>query len=166
MSLINWSTGCRWPGDVRDVSGFWELLKRKQSGYRKFGDHRFELSGFQHPNPDRPGSIATEGGFLLSEDPRLFDHTFFGMTALEVETMAPDQRKLLEVVYEAFENAGVSWDEFSGSRTGVYVGNFSNDHGFIQERDPDHPRQYASTGSSVSILSNRVNYIFDLQGPR
>ena len=81
-------------------------------------------------------------------------------------TVDPSQRKLLEVVYEAFENAGEPWESFSGSRTGVFVGNFSTDHTLIAGRDPDHPRPYASTGSSISILSNRVNYILNLLGPR
>ncbi|KAL3485020.1 hypothetical protein BJX62DRAFT_243351 [Aspergillus germanicus] len=157
--------GCRWPGSVRSPSALWTLLHTKQSGYRPFGDHRFPLSGFYHPNPDHPGTISTRGGFLLAEDPRLFEHTFFGMTALEVETMDPAQRKLLEVVYEAFENAGETWETFSGSRTGVYVGNFSNDHAFMQTRDPGTVRPYTSTGGSISILSNRVNYIFNLLGP-
>ncbi|KAF1955974.1 polyketide synthase [Byssothecium circinans] len=130
--------GCRWPGGVRDASGLWELLKNKRSGYREFGDHRFSRKGFHHPNSEHPGTVATEGGFLLAEDPRLFDHAFFGIGSLEVETMDPSQRKLLEVVYEAFENSG---------------------------EDTDHPRPYASVGTGTSILSNRVNYIFNLRGP-
>jgi acyl transferase domain-containing protein len=67
--------------------------------------------------------MSTKGGFLLDEDPRLFDPGFFGMTGLELETMDASQRKLLEVVYEAFENAGETWDSVSGSSTGVFVGN-------------------------------------------
>ncbi|CAI7630711.1 unnamed protein product [Penicillium discolor] len=157
--------GCRWPGDVKDPKGLWEMLRQRLSGYRQFGDHRFDVNGFHHPNADRPGSMATKGAFLLGEDPRLFDQGFFGMTLLEVDTMDPSQRKLLEVVYEAFENAGETWDSFSGSKTGVFVGNFSSDHGQIQGRDSDHHRPYASTGSAISILSNRVNYILNLLGP-
>jgi len=157
--------GCRWPGGVRDASGLWELLKNKRSGYREFGDHRFSRKGFHHPNSEHPGTVATEGGFLLAEDPRLFDHAFFGIGSLEVETMDPSQRKLLEVIYEAFENSGEPWDSFSGSTTGVFVGNFSSDHLIIQGRDTDHPRPYASVGTGTSILSNRVNYIFNLRGP-
>lgn len=103
---------------------------------------------------------------MLAEDPRLFDHAFFGIGSLEVETMDPSQRKLLEVIYEAFENSGEPWDSFSGSTTGVFVGNFSSDHLIIQGRDTDHPRPYASVGTGTSILSNRVNYIFNLRGPR
>lgn len=142
------------------------MLQQRRSGYRQFGDHRFDVNVFHHPNADRPGSMVTKGAFLLGEDPRLFDHGFFGMTLLEVDTMDPSQRKLLEVVYEAFENAGETWDSFSGSKTGVFVGNFSSDHGQIQGRDSDHHRPYASTGSAISILSNRVNYILNLLGPR
>lgn len=41
--------------------------------------------------------MSTQGGFLVEEDARLFDNAFFGITAREVETMDPSQRKLLEV---------------------------------------------------------------------
>ena len=57
------------------------------------------------------------------------------------------------------------WDSFSGSETGVYVGNFTADHLIIQTRDVDHPRPHAGVGTGNSILSNRVNYIFNLRGP-
>lgn len=78
----------------------------------------------------------------------------------------PSQRKLLEVVYEAIENAGETLESISGSRTGVFVGNFSFDHWVTQARDWDYPRPYALTGASTSILSNRISYIFNLHGPR
>jgi acyl transferase domain-containing protein len=67
--------------------------------------------------------MSTNGGFLRDEDPRFFDLGFFGMTGLELETMDASQRKLLEVVYEAFENAGETSDSVSDSSTGVFVGN-------------------------------------------
>ncbi|KAI1093575.1 beta-ketoacyl synthase domain-containing protein [Rostrohypoxylon terebratum] len=79
--------------------------------------------------------------------------------------MDPSQRKLLEVAYEAIENAGETWDSISGSQTGVFVGTFDLDHYIIQSRDWDYPRPYAFTGAGVSILANRISYIFNLQGP-
>ncbi|KAM3427266.1 hypothetical protein NHJ13734_009044 [Beauveria thailandica] len=157
--------GCRWPGGVRDSTGLWELLKNKRSGYRDFGDHRFSQDGFIHPNSDYLGATSTQGGFLLTEDARLFDHTFFGMQQTEVETMDPSQRKLLEVTYEALENAGETLESVSGTRTGVFVGNFTVDHTVIHSRDPEYPRPYVTTGTSLSLLSNRISYIFNLQGP-
>ncbi|KAI0199499.1 polyketide synthase [Astrocystis sublimbata] len=157
--------GCRLPGNVHDESGLWDLLVNKRTGYRDFGDHRFALQGFYHPEPGHPGSMLTRGGFLLAEDPRLFDPSFFHISPSEVDTMDPSQRKLLEVVYEAFENSGEPWHLFSGSRTGVFVGNFSTDHTCMVARDPDNFRPYAATGSSGSILSNRINHVFNLLGP-
>ncbi|KAK3293714.1 uncharacterized protein B0H64DRAFT_434836 [Chaetomium fimeti] len=157
--------GCRWAGGVKDSPGLWELLRNKQDGWREFSEPRFPADGFYHPNQDRPGSVRQRGGFLCDEDPRLFDHAFFGMTGREVETMDPNQRKLLEVVYEAFENAGETWDSISGSRTGVYIGNFALDHLLIQAREWDYTKPYASTGAETSILANRLSYVFNLRGP-
>ncbi|KAK3484769.1 uncharacterized protein B0T23DRAFT_54184 [Neurospora hispaniola] len=156
---------CRWPGGVHDPSQFWDFLRNKVNGWKEFDDPRFSSTGFHHPNSDRPGSMSMKGAFLAEQDARLFDHTFFGMTGLEVETMDPSQRKLLEVAYEAIENAGETWESVSGTRTGVFVGNFCLDHWMIQSRDWDNPRPYAFTGAGTSILANRISYIFNLQGP-
>ena len=78
----------------------------------------------------------------------------------------PTQRKLLEVTYEAFENGGETLESLSGSRTGVYVGNIQFDHSMMQMRDADFTLPYLTTGGSQTILSNRVNYVFNLKGPR
>lgn len=141
-------------------------MSEKGTGYREFGSDRLNLDGYYHPNSQRPGSIHTRGAFLLDEDPRLFDHNFFGINPTEVVTMDPVQRKMLEVVYEAFESAGEPWDQFTGSCTGVFVGNFSIDHHLMQMYDIDFALPYSSTGGSTSILSNQINHIFNLRGPR
>jgi acyl transferase domain-containing protein len=138
----------------------------KKSAVRDFDKNRINVDGFYHSSHQRPGSINTKGGCFLDEDPRLFDHSFFGMTPGEVMTMDPLQRKLLEVAYEAFESAGEPWDKFSGSDTGVFVGNFNSDHSIMQMYDVDFPLGYASTGGSVSSLSNRINHLLNLRGPR
>ncbi|RKL41407.1 Compactin diketide synthase mokB [Fusarium proliferatum] len=157
---------CRYAGGVRDPPGLWKLLKEKRDAWREFNDARaFTAEGFHHPNHERPGSMTTRGGYLLEEDPRLFDPGFFGISGREVETMDPSQRKLLEVVYEAVESGGESWESISGSRTGVYIGNFAADHLLIQSRDWEDAKPYSATGADSSILANRISYIFNLQGP-
>ncbi|KAK3936556.1 hypothetical protein QBC46DRAFT_461428 [Diplogelasinospora grovesii] len=157
--------GCRWAGGVKDSPGLWQLLRNKRDGWREFNEPHFPAKGFYHANQDRPGSVRTRGGFLCDEDARLFDHAFFGIMGREVETMDPSQRKLLEVVYEAFENAGETWDSIAGSRTGVYIGNFALDHLLIQAREWDYTKPYAATGAETSILANRISYVFNLHGP-
>ncbi|KAJ8132485.1 hypothetical protein O1611_g1135 [Lasiodiplodia mahajangana] len=158
--------GCRWPGGVNSPSQLWDLLKDERDGWVEFDSSRINLDGFYHPNGQRPGSMYTKGAHLLQEDPRNFNHAFFGISATEAMSMDPSQRKLLEVIYEAFENAGEPWQKFSGSRTGVFVGNFNNEHQVMQFRDPDHPLPYVVTGGGATILSNRINYVFNLRGPR
>lgn len=79
--------------------------------------------------------------------------------------MDPQQRILLEVVYESIESAGYSLEELQGSSTGVFIGQMTDDYRDVLYRDPDNIPQYASTGSSRAILANRVSYFFDWKGP-
>ena len=79
--------------------------------------------------------------------------------------MDPAQRKLLETVYEAFEASGTPAERISGSRIGCFVGSFNRDHSITQYRDSEFPEPYATTGGGDAILSNRINYIFNLKGP-
>lgn len=148
----------------------WSFLREQRSGFCSFDSASFprcfSASGFHHPNSKRQGTTATEGAFLVDSDPRLFDHTFYGITGREAETLDPSQRKLLEVVYEAFENAGETWSSVAGSNTGVFVGNFALDHWIIQARDWEYPKPYSTTGASPSMLANRISHVFDLRGPR
>lgn len=67
--------------------------------------------------------------------------------------MDPVQRKLLEVTYEAFENAGEPWEKFSGSNTGVFLGTFNYDHQLMQVRDADHTLPYVTTGGGITIAA-------------
>lgn len=79
--------------------------------------------------------------------------------------MDPQQRLLLEVAYESFQNAGLSTESLSGSNTGVYVGQWSNDYHEISTRDIDSPPLYLITGSGPAITSSRISYHFNLRGP-
>ena len=127
---------------------------------------RFNVDGFYHPNGGRPGSITTNGGYFINEDVREFENSFFHVNNLEATYMDPQQRKLLEVVFECLENAGIPLEEASGSNTGVYVGNFTVDYQVMQTRDEDYLDRYSATGMGTTILGNRISYVFNLLGPR
>lgn len=109
--------------------------------------------------------MYTRGGCFLNADPRDFDPSFFGINPLECKSIDPAQRKLLEVVYEAFESSGTRIEDLSGSNTGCFVGNFNTDHQLMQYRDAEYPQPYGITGGGIALLSNRINYIFNLHGP-
>lgn len=127
---------------------------------------RFNIKGFHHPNGGgKAGTINIEGGYFIQEDIRNFENGFFGINNLEATYMDPQQRKLLEVVYECFESAGKTKEQMSGTNTGVYVGNFTSDFQTMQAKDPDYYHRYHPTGSGLAIMSNRVSHAFNLQGP-
>lgn len=79
--------------------------------------------------------------------------------------MDPQQRIILEVIYECIESAGYSISQLRSSSTGVFVGQMTDDYREMILRDVDCHPQYTSTGSARSILANRVSYIFDWKGP-
>lgn len=79
--------------------------------------------------------------------------------------MDPQQRLVLEIAYEAFENAGLTIEQLSGSNTGVYVGLWASDYQEILTRDTEFSPTYQVTGVGAAIASNRVSYCFNLKGP-
>ncbi|KAI0199298.1 reducing type I polyketide synthase 10 [Astrocystis sublimbata] len=161
--------GCRLPGQASNPRTLWELVSNARSACRRVPSSRFNVDGFYHPEgKDRAGSISMDGGYFLDEDIRKFENSFFGINNLGKFTatyMDPQQRKLLETVYECFENAGVTLDHASGSNTGCYVGNFTFDYMVMQMRDPDYLSRYSATGLGTTILSNRISHVFNLTGP-
>lgn len=103
--------------------------------------------------------------YLLDEDPRAFDRDFFSINPKEAEAMDPQQRMLLETVYEGLESTGYSMQQLRGSSTAVFVGCMSFDYQFAAIRGIDSLPQYHGTGTAASILANRVSYFYDWKGP-
>jgi acyl transferase domain-containing protein len=110
-------------------------------------------------------SSNVKHSYLLEEDHRLFDHSFFSISPREAESMDPQQRLLLETVYEGVEAAGYSINHLRGSPTAVFVGQMGGDYMSLLLRDVDSVPQYFATGVSTAIMSNRVSYFFDWRGP-
>ncbi len=90
---------------------------------------------------------------------------FFSIPPSEVDAIDPQQRLLLETVYESLSSAGLKIEDLRGSPTAVYVGMMQRDFLDHQNYDLDALNIYAATGTSASILSNRVSYVFDWHGP-
>ncbi len=74
---------------------------------------------------------------------------------------------LLEVSWEAIENAGLDTSKLYGSHTGVYVAVCSNDYLLLQvkQKDPTSFDGYYATGIAQSIASGRLSYVLGLKGP-
>ncbi|KAI1772049.1 reducing type I polyketide synthase 10 [Hypoxylon cercidicola] len=156
----------RLPGDTSSPTDFWRMIYNGQSGQSELPASRFNIRGFYHPNgANRAGSMVMTGGYFIDEDIKAFDNAFFGINNLEATYMDPQQRKLLEVVFECFENAGIPLDKASGSNTGCFVGNFTIDFQVMQTKNVDEMHGYSATGMGTTILANRISHAFNLLGP-
>lgn len=156
-------SGCRFPGESSSPSKLWNLLGNPRDVSSKID--RFEADSFYHENGHHHGTSNVLHSYLLSEDTRTFDAQFFSIPGGEASTIDPQQRFLLEVIYEGLESAGQKIEDLSGSSTGVYVGVMCNDFSQITYADIQNIPKYAATGTALSILSNRISYFFNWTGP-
>ncbi|KAH7305590.1 hypothetical protein B0I35DRAFT_471642 [Stachybotrys elegans] len=159
-------SACRFPGAADSPAKLWELLRNPKDVLCTFPPQRLNMHSFYHSNGEHHGSTDVQSkGYLLKEDIRLFDASFFHISPPEAAAMDPQQRILLETVYEALESAGLPLDQLQGSLTSVWAGLMNADFADIQTRDLDLlPKQHA-TGTHRSILSNRISYFLDTNGP-
>ncbi|KAF5648995.1 polyketide synthase [Fusarium sp. NRRL 52700] len=159
-------SACRFPGGASSPSKLWSLLQSPKDCLRDFPKDRLNLEAFYNKDGEHHGATdVCNKGYLLEEDSRLFDASFFNVNPAEADGMDPQQRLTLETVYESLEAAGYTIEEMQGSLTSVYLGIMTGDYHDIQSRDPEIINRYHPTGTSKSILSNRVSYYFDLRGP-
>lgn len=70
------------------------------------------------------------------------------------------------LVYECMESSGTTLDDISNTETACYVGCFTSDYMKMAGDDPDSFSAYHATGTGVTLLSNRISYVFNLKGPR
>jgi acyl transferase domain-containing protein len=77
------------------------------------------------------------------------------------------QRWLLEVTWEALEDAGLVPEQLAGSPTGVYMGVFTEDTKLFQlgEANRELIGPHTGTGTAMTMAGNRLSYWFDLRGP-
>ncbi|KAK1991122.1 beta-ketoacyl synthase domain-containing protein [Colletotrichum falcatum] len=158
-------TGCRFAGRVNSPSKLWELLTNPRDLTQEVPKNRFNAQGFYHPDGEYHGATNATQGYFLEQDHRVWDAGFFNITPKEAEAIDPQQRIILEVVYEALESAGYSLDEYAGRKVAVFAGLMTADYDALCQRDDITSNQYFATGNSRAILSNRISYFFNFRGP-
>ena len=155
--------GCRFPGGATDPEKLWTLLAEGRNCWTDVPMTRFNECAFQDANVS--GSQNHRGGHFVTQNLVAFDADFFNISPMEANAMDPQQRILLETTYEALDNSGLTVDHIRGSRTGVYMATFTHDYERNIYKDFSNLPKYHLTGSGAAIVSNRISYVFDLEGP-
>ena len=158
---------CRFPG-ANDVEAFWRLLTEGGNSVTEgvpgsgvgrwgqiFGDRAVQ-------------SEACRFGAFVDDIDR-FDDSFFRISPVEAQFLDPQQRMMLEVTWQALEDAGIDPERLRGSRTGVYSG-ISNDEYRMLVVESAKPTEaaaslYALSGTNLNGTAGRVSFVLGLTGP-
>ena len=158
-------SGCRFPGNSTSPSKLWELLRKPYDLSKEVPENRFKIAGFYHPDGEHHGTTNAPKSYWIEQDHRVFDASFFNITPKEAEAIDPQQKMLLEVVYEALESAGIAIQDYSGKKVSCYIGSMTADFDGLTLKDELITSQYCATGTSRAIISNRISYFFNWKGP-
>ncbi|MCD9899115.1 hypothetical protein LUR56_01175 [Streptomyces sp. MT29] len=152
----------RFPG-AANPSQLWDRLVQGHDLVSEVPADRWDHREYHDPTGTlASGTDCGHGAFL--DDVTRFDAAFFGVRDAEARGMDPQSRLLLEVLYEAAEDAGVA-GTLRGTATGMFVGRCFSDYEEEMARRGGAPGAFDVTGTSVSMAANRASYAFDLSGP-
>lgn len=161
ISIIG--AACRLPG-APDEQAFRRILNGGEFTVSKWPHGRWHSELFYHPAKNAPGgAYIFAGGYLGA--PYDFDAAMFGISPREALQMDPQQRLLAELVWEALENARIPPPSLAGKNVGVYIGVSALDHANRFGGDPTTIDSHFMTGNTLSIVANRISYLYDLKGP-
>ena len=157
--------GCRFPGKANDLESFQQLLFSRGDAIGRVPASRWDADAFYDADFAKPGRMyVREGAFLdRIED---FDAEFFGISHREAMSLDPQHRILLEVSWEALENAGIRPSTLEGTPTGVFIGITCSDYARRLARE-DYGRidSHFATGNTLNASAGRISYFLGLQGP-
>ncbi|MFS4097118.1 beta-ketoacyl synthase N-terminal-like domain-containing protein, partial [Streptomyces sp. AF1A] len=95
-----------------------------------------------------------------------FDAAFFGISPREAAAMDPQQRLMLELTWEALEEARIVPADLGATRTGVFAGIINDDYATLVRRTgPAAVSGLTATGLHRGMVANRVSYLLGLRGP-
>src|SRR5215469_3100399 len=155
---------CRFPGGVNSSEALWRLLAERRDAISEVPGGRWDADAYFDRDPSVPGKMNTRwGGFISDVDG--FDAAFFGISPREAAHMDPQQRHLLEVAWEALEDAGQPPEQLAGTQAGIFVGIYYQDYASLQSVDEAALDGYSATGASNGMAANRLSFLLDLQGP-
>lgn len=159
--------GCRFPGNADTPQKFFKNLFDKTDAIIDIPKDRWDIRKFYSEDYEKPGKMYTKQGGFLRENIMEFDPDFFGISPKEADIMDPQQKLLLEVSWEAIEDAGIVYNDINGSNTGVFIGGFCLDNKLIRlgKENRDIINSYTALSLTMALLSNRISYLFNFKGP-
>lgn len=154
---------CLFP-DANNIDEFWTNLKNSKYSIKSFPDNRKnDINNYIKWIKKENSNIEYKDLCHLDEIDK-FDPLFFNITPDEASKMDPVQRLLMQVVWGALEDAGLTLDVLDNSNTGVFIGKSDFNQLKYHELSKDKDILFW-TGSIDSMLAGRISYFLNLKGP-
>lgn len=121
---------CRLPGGNNTPQKLWNFLEDGRLAPNTVPKSRFNIDG-HYDGSLKPGTMRPKGGMFLADDIDLahFDAEFFGFSGADAVATDPNQRQMLEIVYEGLENAGITLEDVDGAPIACYIGSYATGEG-------------------------------------
>lgn len=149
------SADCYFPG-ASGLEAYWELLQNGKSGIETVDANRTIDDNFVNVRS-------------CLENPKAFDHDFFGLSPAEAALLDPQHRYLLELCQSVFERASLKPEEVDGY-VGVFVG--VGLQSYLMQNiltRPDLKERYTEQqiffGNDKGFSGARLAHAFDFKGP-
>lgn len=154
---------CRLPG-APNVGALADVIFQNCDTVTEVPRDRWLHQYFLHPVPGIKGKTYTFAAGVV-DDLWAFDPSVFGISPREAGQMDPQQRMVLQVAWEALEDAGIPPDSLAGKHVGVYVGCSAMAYASRLSQDAAITDAYLMTGNTLALVSNRISHALDLRGP-
>ena len=145
---------CRYP-NASGPDEFWRLLIEKRDAVTEVPADRWSVDG-------RAGLTTRFGGFVDGIGD--FDSAFFGLSDTESAELDPQQRLMLELSWEALEDAGIRPSSLRGTRSSVFAGVMWDEYARLSAGLGVPATSYTATGQDLSIIPARVAYLLGTRG--
>jgi acyl transferase domain-containing protein len=150
---------CRFPG-APSAADFWKLLLSGGDAVEQMPD-RTRL--MQKGGAALSSSLDNfSGGYLPDIDK--FDANFFRLSPDEAIRLDPQHRLLMEVVWEALEDAGLAASRIAGTRTGVYTSSVPTGYWDLLRAAGALDLHSIIGAGPWQVAAGRISYELDLRG--
>ena len=158
--------GCRYPGGANSPQQFWELLKQGYDGISEIPPDRWDVEDYYSQIRTLQGKLTPSKGGFLQWPVGNFDAHFFNISPRQAVMTDPMHRLLLQVSWEALEDAAIVPQELNNTETGVYVGIWHSDYFDLMM---DHYGQEGinafTNSTTASAAPGILSFFYGLKGP-
>lgn len=156
---------CEFANGINTPDSLFNVLQNSIDVGSEIPSERFDMDSYA-PLYTTKKSYIRRGYFLHDDRLHHFDPAFFGITDGDALSMDPCHRILLEKFLHLLEDANYPIEKIKGTRTAVFIGQFTNEHLITFFRSKvENETNYLGANLGLYNASARISYHFDLHGP-